>query len=187
MFTEAERIRLCEVSGGTTKSMRRQPVTLMRKSRLLSNTILITVAAWHLPVGRLDILAVMYWLAGLMNFTPTDGVSSPVHSIIMPLWTRVETSGSHGSLYTTCTVSEIARNIGVSRTVLYKWKDVITGNEVYQTMRRHKAPSLEKECDVLSEDIARFNQEIHCQQMELDILEKAEEIIKKTQASASTP
>ncbi len=41
--------------------------------------------------------------------------------------------------------SEIARRIGVSRAVLYKWKDKIIGNSAYQTMRKHNEPSLEAE------------------------------------------
>lgn len=81
--------------------------------------------------------------------------------------------------------SEIARRIGVSRAVLYKWKDEIIGNSAYQTMRKHKEPSLEAERDALREDVARLNQEIRRRQMELDILKKAEEIIKKTRASVS--
>ncbi|WP_420802273.1 hypothetical protein [Trabulsiella odontotermitis] len=43
--------------------------------------------------------------------------------------------------------SEIARNIGVSRTILYKWKDQIIGDESYQTMRKHEKPSLTEESD----------------------------------------
>lgn len=75
--------------------------------------------------------------------------------------------------------SEIARRIGVSRAVLYKWKDEIIGNSAYQTMRKHNEPSLEAERDALREEVARLNQEIRHRQMELDILKKAEEIIKK--------
>lgn len=75
--------------------------------------------------------------------------------------------------------SEIARRIGVSRAVLYKWKDEIIGNSAYRAMRKHNEPSLEAERDVLREEVARLNQEIRRQQMELDILKKAEEIIKK--------
>ena len=75
--------------------------------------------------------------------------------------------------------SEVARRIGVSRAVLYKWKDEIIGNSAYQTMRKHNEPSLEAERDALREEVARLNQEIRCRQMELDILKKAEEIIKK--------
>ncbi|EGI6692451.1 hypothetical protein IGX44_004873 [Escherichia coli] len=46
-------------------------------------------------------------------------------------------------------------------------------------MRKHNEPSLEAERDVLREEVARLNQEIRRRQMELDILKKAEEIIKK--------
>lgn len=56
-------------------------VTLMCKSRLLLNIILTMAAAWRLPAGPLVIPAVMYWLAGLMNVIPTDGLFSPVRSI----------------------------------------------------------------------------------------------------------
>ncbi|HDL7647738.1 TPA: IS3 family transposase, partial [Yersinia enterocolitica] len=74
---------------------------------------------------------------------------------------------------------EIAMNVGISRTVLYKWKDEIIGDEVYQSMRKHEKPSLTEERDTLREEVNRLNQEIRRQQMELDILKKAEEIIKK--------
>ncbi|NWP33683.1 transposase, partial [Escherichia coli] len=66
--------------------------------------------------------------------------------------------------------SEIARRIGVSRTVLYKWKDEIISNSAYQTMRKHNEPSLEAERDALRKEVARLNQEIRRRQMELDIL-----------------
>lgn len=83
--------------------------------------------------------------------------------------------------------SEIARNIGISRTVLYKWKDEIIGDEAYQSMCKHEKPSLTEERDTLREEVNRLNQEIRRQQMELDILKKAEEIIKKDQGiSVST-
>jgi len=75
--------------------------------------------------------------------------------------------------------SEIARRIGVSRAVLYKWKDEIISNSAYQTMCKHNEPSLEAERDALRKEVARLNQEIRRRQMELDILKKAEEIIKK--------
>ncbi|STG52175.1 transposase [Escherichia coli] len=42
----------------------------------------------------------------------------------------------------------------------------------------HNEPSLEAERDALREEVARLNQEIRRRQMELDILKKAEEIIK---------
>ncbi|EHE6023251.1 transposase, partial [Salmonella enterica] len=50
---------------------------------------------------------------------------------------------------------EIARNIGISRTVLYKWKDEIIGDEAYQSMRKHEKPSLTEERDALREEVNR--------------------------------
>lgn len=76
---------------------------------------------------------------------------------------------------------EISQHVGVSRTVLYKWKDEIIGNEAYQNMRQHRDPSPAQERDALREEVAQLNQEIRRQKMELDILKKAEEIIKKDQ------
>ena len=38
--------------------------------------------------------------------------------------------------------SEIARRIGVRRTIVYKLKGEIIGNSAYQTMRKHNEPSL---------------------------------------------
>ena len=48
---------------------------------------------------------------------------------------------------------EIARNIGISRTVLYKWKDEIISDEAYQSMRKQEKPSLTEERDALREEI----------------------------------
>ncbi len=76
-----------------------------------------------------------------------------------------------------CTRQVSASEIAVSRAVLYKWKDEIIGNSAYQIMRKHNEPSLEAERGALRE-VARLNQEIRRRQMELDILKKAEEIIK---------
>ncbi len=52
-------------------------------------------------------------------------------------------------------------------------------------MRKHNEPSLEAERDALREEVARLNQEIRRRQMELDILKKAEEIIKRPGISIS--
>lgn len=122
----------------------------------------------------------MYWLAGVnerhpdrrLIFTSTSNQNAPFEpevkrQAVMALCTRHVPA------------REIARNIGISRTVLYKWKDEIIGDEDYQSMRKHERPSLTEERDALREEVNRLNQEIRRQQMELDILKKAEEIIKK--------
>ncbi|MBC6555500.1 hypothetical protein GW721_05810 [Citrobacter braakii] len=61
---------------------------------------------------------------------------------------------------TSCTrhipASEIARIIGVNRTVLYKWKDEFICDEAYQSMQL----SLTKERDALREEGNRLNQDI---------------------------
>lgn len=74
---------------------------------------------------------------------------------------------------------EIAQKVGVSRQLLYKWKDEVIGDEAYQAMRKQSEPSVKEERDALLQEVERLNQQIRRQQMELDILKKAEEIIKK--------
>lgn len=82
-----------------------------------------------------------------------------------------------------CTRSESARNIaqdaGVSRQVLYKWKDEIIGDEAYSGMRKRSIPSADEEMDALRSERDKLLQEIRQLQMEHDILRKADEIIKK--------
>ena len=51
------------------------------------------------------------------------------------------------------------KRIGVSRAVLYKWKDKIIGNNAYQTMRKHNEPSTEAERDALRENRPTESQE----------------------------
>ena len=81
------------------------------------------------------------------------------------------------------TCSESARNIaqgaGVSRQVLYKWKDEVIGDEAYSGMRKHSIPSADEEIDALRSERNKLLQEIRQLQMEHDILKKADEIIKK--------
>ena len=88
----------------------------------------------------------------------------------------------HQAVIDLCTLRvstrEISQHVGVSRTVLYKWKDEIIGNEAYQNMCQHRDPFSAQERGALWEEVARLNQEIRRQQMELNILKKAEEIIK---------
>ncbi|MCE1543065.1 IS3 family transposase [Enterobacter hormaechei] len=74
---------------------------------------------------------------------------------------------------------EVAQKVGVSREVLYKWKNELIGDEAYRSMRKNKDPSFQEERDTLLDEVARLQQQIRRQQMELDILKKAEELIKK--------
>ncbi|WP_250981549.1 IS3 family transposase [Rahnella sp. CG8] len=74
---------------------------------------------------------------------------------------------------------EIAQNIGVSRQVLYKWKDELLGGEAYQNMRKRNESPPEDERDALLDEVAKLKQQIRRLQLERDILTKAGELIKK--------
>ena len=69
----------------------------------------------------------------------------------------------------------------VSRYSLYKWKDNLLGKESGRTMKRSYKSSLPDDKDALVAELANLKEQIYRQQMELDILEKAAEIIKKGQ------
>ncbi|CAI1915302.1 Transposase and inactivated derivatives [Serratia fonticola] len=173
-------IRLWEASGGVTETIRRKPrySDVQKQAAVehyLNHGCCLAFTTRTLGYPCCDVLA--RWVNELhpdrrLTFTSTINQNAPFEpklkrQAVMALCTRRVSAG------------EIARNIGVSRTVLYKWKDEIIGNGAYQAMRKHKAPSPEEERDALREEIARLNQEIQRQQMELDILKKAKEIIKK--------
>ncbi|HCM4479886.1 TPA: IS3 family transposase [Salmonella enterica subsp. enterica serovar Java] len=111
-----------------------------------------------------------------------------------PGWRRIHTSVQNSSapfkpevklqaVRDLCTrtipAQKIAQDVGVSRQVLYKWKDEAIGDETYLSMRKNDDPSFIQERDALREELARLTQEVKRQQLELDILKKAEEIIKK--------
>ena len=108
-----------------------------------------------------------------MNFIPTDDVFSSKTNPDAPFEPEVKRQAVMELCTRRVSASEVARRTGLSRAVLYKWKDEIISNSAYQTMRKHKEPSLEAERDVLREKVTRLNQEICRQQMELDILKKA--------------
>ncbi len=151
----------------------------MSKNKLPLNIILTTAAAWRLPVELWVIPVPMCSLAGLMNVTPgRRRIFTSKTSPVAPFEPEVKRQAVMAFCTRQISASEISRRIGVSRAVLYKWKDEIIGNSAYQTMRKHNEPSLEAERDALREEVARLNQEIRRRQMELDILKKAEEIIK---------
>lgn len=173
-------IRLWEASGGATEAIRRKPRYSDAQKQAavehyLNHGCCLAFTSRILGYPCCDVLA--RWVNEIhpdrrLIFTSTINQNAPFEpelkrQAVMALCTRRVSAG------------EISRNIGVSRTVLYKWKDEIIGNGAYQAMRKHKALSPEEERDTLREEIARLNQEIRRQRMELDILKKAEEIIKK--------
>ena len=75
----------------------------------------------------------------------------------------------------------IADSLGTSRTSLYKWTKQLLGKENYETMRRVDRTALPDDKGALMEEVSALKDQIYRQQMELDILKKAAEILKKDQ------
>lgn len=76
---------------------------------------------------------------------------------------------------------EVAKKVGVSRPMLYKWKDQLLGDKAYRSMRKRNVIPPDDERAVLLEKIARLEQQVHRLQIEHDILTQAGELIKKDQ------
>jgi len=76
---------------------------------------------------------------------------------------------------------DIAKKVGVSRPVLYKWKDQLLGDEAYQSMRKRKLVPPEDEHAALLERVAQLEQQVRQLQLERDVLAQAGDLIKKDQ------
>ena len=76
---------------------------------------------------------------------------------------------------------DVAEKLCVSRYSLYKWKNELLGKEDGKAMDKSDKPPLPDDRDVLLAEIDSLKKEIFRKQMELDILNKAAEIIKKGQ------
>ena len=74
--------------------------------------------------------------------------------------------------------SAVANELGISRYSLYKWKDELLGKGV-TSMTDPDKPALPDDKDALLAEIESLRKQIYRQQMELDVLNKAVEIIKK--------
>jgi len=75
----------------------------------------------------------------------------------------------------------IADSLGASRISLYKWKKELLGEEDAKTMDGLGKPPLSDDRDALLAEVESLKKEIYRKQIELDILNKAAEIIKKDQ------
>lgn len=85
----------------------------------------------------------------------------------------IDLCARHGS------ADEVAREVGVSRQTLYKWKDERLGREAPASMTHHhnlpptaSREELERELEALRRDVQRL-------QLEHDLLKKANELLKK--------
>ncbi|MCC8397700.1 IS3 family transposase, partial [Paraburkholderia sp. MMS20-SJTR3] len=75
--------------------------------------------------------------------------------------------------------SAVARRAGVSRPLLYNWKNQLLGQEVPASMRRQKKPAPNLERSVLEQQVESLRRDIRKLELERDILKKANELIKK--------
>lgn len=73
----------------------------------------------------------------------------------------------------------VAKHIGVTREVLYKWKDQFLPSEYAKTMQKTKVDEVSSNRST-QEKIDDLEQKLHVLQLEHDILKKANELIKKT-------
>jgi len=73
----------------------------------------------------------------------------------------------------------VADRIGTSRGVLYKWKNELIGRESAKAMKSSKKLSFSNDKEALLAEVESLKKEIYRKQMELDILNKAAEIVKK--------
>lgn len=74
----------------------------------------------------------------------------------------------------------VADRLGASRISLYKWKKDLLGEDV-KIMKGSSKPPLSDDRDALLAEVESLKKAIYRKQMELDILNKATEIIKKDQ------
>jgi len=73
----------------------------------------------------------------------------------------------------------VADKIGASRGVLYKWKNELFGKENVKDMKNSRKSPLSDDKEALLAEVESLKKEIYRKQMELDILKKAAEIVKK--------
>lgn len=77
--------------------------------------------------------------------------------------------------------SEIADKVGVSRQVLYKWKDQLLDDKVNTPMKPYHGSHSDPDRVALEQEVDSLQVRIHRLQLEHDILIKANELLKKDQ------
>ncbi|MCP1121734.1 transposase, partial [Robbsia andropogonis] len=68
---------------------------------------------------------------------------------------------------------------GVSRPMLYKWKNQLLGREAPASMKRHEKRAPEHERSDLEKQVESLRRDIRKLELERDILAKANELLKK--------
>lgn len=79
------------------------------------------------------------------------------------------------------TAIAIAKHHRISRNSLYKWKKGLLSGEASSAMRKDSNAPLPDDRDALLAELEALKKEIYHRQMEIDILEKTAEILKKGQ------
>ena len=79
------------------------------------------------------------------------------------------------------TATVVAEAQGVTRETLYAWRRQLCGEEHFNQMKRDKHPPLPDDKEELLVEIESLRKRLYRQQLELDVLVKAAEIIKKDQ------
>ncbi|QYD67993.1 IS3 family transposase [Paraburkholderia edwinii] len=75
--------------------------------------------------------------------------------------------------------SVVAQRAGVSRPLLYNWKNQLLGREAPASMRRQKKPAPNLEIAELEQQVESLRRDIRKLELERDILKKANELVKK--------
>ena len=73
----------------------------------------------------------------------------------------------------------VAQKYGVSRECLYNWKKQLLGEKDVDSVVRSKKPDLPDDKDELQAELESLKKQVHKLKLEIDILTKAAEIIKK--------
>jgi transposase-like protein len=73
----------------------------------------------------------------------------------------------------------VAQKTGVSRPMLYSWKNQLLGRELPASMKCQKKPAPDHERGELERQVESLRRDIRKLQLEHDILEKANELAKK--------
>ncbi|GCN50876.1 putative phage protein [Escherichia coli] len=148
-------IRSWEASGGAKESIRhKHRYSGVQKQVAVEHSLnhgsCLAFACRTLGYPRSDVLA--RWVNEL--YPDRRRIFASKANPVAPFEPEVKRQAAMALCIRQVSASEITWHIGVSRAVLYKWKDEIIGNSAYQTMRKHNAPSLEAERDALREEVA---------------------------------
>lgn len=94
----------------------------------------------------------------------------------------------HEAVIALCTregsADALAREFGVCRPTLYNWKNQLLGTEAPASMKRHRELPAVSERQDLERQLEDIRRDVRRLQLEQDLLKKANEILKKTRASA---